>query len=109
MESRRYMVLLRLSVALFQVACAGDKPSPTESADSSCPTVCPALLGLPCQIGLDAEAAYYYCDACGVSWSCALTGTETKDFLNWSTTEVPCACINADGTRDTGEPGCPSP
>lgn len=94
--------LVPLTLAL---ACAGAKPEPAP-ADSSCPMVCPELAGMPCHIGLDAAAAYDYCDVCGVSWRCELTGTEPRDFLYWSASDVPCACITAAGGRDTAVAGC---
>lgn len=81
-------------------SCTADK------ADSEECLACADLLDMPCHMGLEVEATYYYCDPCGTSWRCALTGAETNDFLRWAASDVPCACIDADGSRDTADPDC---
>lgn len=108
---RRRHLLLQWPLWLLPAlsACPDGKPAASESsapADTECPVVCPELLGLPCNVGLEAEAAYDYCDVCGVSWRCALTGSEAGDYLMWASSDVPCACITAKGEVDTAVPGC---
>lgn len=89
-----------LALVLLSAGCTADKGDSAE-----CPA-CPDLLDMPCHMGLDGEATYYYCDPCGTPWRCALTGTETNDFLRWTASDVPCTCIGADGSRDTADPDC---
>lgn len=91
----RYLLL-----PLWLHACAADK-----AADSTC-LVCPDLVGKPCNNGADPAVDYAYCDPCGETWRCKLTGAETHDFLDWSASSLPCACVKPDGTLDTTNTAC---
>ena len=99
--SKILMGLLALLLSLLS-ACTTDKAPASEC------TSCPPLQDLPCHIGLEASAAYYYCDPCGVSWHCELSTTDARDFLYWVPSDAVCACVGADGSLDTTSDGCAS-
>ena len=99
----RWVRLAALCTFPIIVSCSSGK------GDSGCPVVCPNLVGMPCNKGLDATATYHYCDPCGTAWRCTLTGTETSEFLVWSASDVACSCISSDGYVDTGSAACTTP